>query len=66
MSAEARLSGKILGALPVLLVATISVINPTFYADVPQSTGLQIAMGVAAGMVVVGWLLLRKFTNLKA
>ena len=63
MSAEARLSGKILGALPILVVLGINLLNPTFYSAVPESTGLQIALGTAASMVLLGWFLLRKFTN---
>lgn len=65
VSAEARLSAKILGGLPILVVGAIVLMNPHYYDEAKTNDGLAytlIGAGVLAG---VGVLLLRRVTNIR-
>jgi tight adherence protein B len=65
LSAEARLGGKILGAMPPGIVALISVFNPHFYDDVGVNTTLTIIMGGAGFVCLLGMVMIRKIVNIR-
>jgi tight adherence protein B len=65
LSAEARMGGKILGAMPPGIVALISVFNPHFYDDVGKNTLLTIIMGVAGFVCLLGMVMIRKIVNIR-
>lgn len=54
MSSEAKASAGIIGALPLFVVAAISVVSPTYLVPLWTTTGGQIALGVAGVMLVAG------------
>jgi tight adherence protein B len=63
LSAESRLSGRILSILPVAVVVLLAYINPHFYDDAwTNSTLASVLMGAGA-LLVLGILLLRHFVN---
>jgi tight adherence protein B len=53
LSAEGRLSGWILGALPILFFAYLAVANPKYLGPM-WSTGLGIAMMILAAVLLAG------------
>lgn len=64
LSAEGRLSGIILFALPFAMFAVISVLNPAYITEL-TSHGLGIAMLAVAGvMLTIGGLWLKRITRL--
>jgi tight adherence protein B len=63
-TAETRMSALILGALPVIVAAFISVTNPSyieFFLDDPQGHKL---IGIAVGMEVAGVLVMRRIMRI--
>ena len=65
ISAEGRLGGMILAALPVILAIAISFLRPAHYAKVHESAGLMMTMGLAAFLLVLGVGLIRRIVNFK-
>jgi tight adherence protein B len=63
LSAESRLSGRILSILPIAVVILLAYINPHFYDDAWTSTTLASVLVGAGVLLVVGVLLLRHFVN---
>lgn len=65
ISAEGRLSGVILTALPVLIFLSIHLTTPSFYGDVYQHPLFRIFAGVMVALVVAQGLILRRLINFK-
>jgi tight adherence protein B len=65
VSAEARLSAKILGGLPIVVVGAITLINPHYYDEAKTNPGLAYVLGGAALLALTGILLLRRVTNIR-
>ena len=63
LSAESRLSGKILSCLPIMVVVLLVYINPNYYDDAWTSSYLASILVGAGGLLVMGILLLRHFVN---
>lgn len=64
-TASGRLSGYIIGALPILLLVVMSFINPE-YSNVLFSTKTgNIMLAVGAVMEVIGFLVIQKIVNVK-
>jgi tight adherence protein B len=63
LSAESRLSGRVLSILPIAVVIMLAYINPHFYDDAWVSTTLASILLGAGGLLVLGVLLLRHFVN---
>jgi tight adherence protein B len=63
LSAESRLSGKILSVLPIMVVVLLVYINPNYYDDAWTSRYLASILVGAGGLLVLGILLLRHFVN---
>ncbi len=64
-SAQARLSGYIVSALPFFLFFWINLVNPGYMKTLyDHSYGVYI-LGVGVVMQVVGWLIIRKIVNIK-
>jgi tight adherence protein B len=63
LTAEGRLSAYILTALPVLVAVVMRSMNPTYF-DEFNTAGGRIALIAAAGMIVVGWVWMRKMLKL--
>lgn len=65
LSAEGRLAGKILSALPIAVVAGLLLINPHYYDAAKSSTGLAATLAFAVGLAIFGVVLLRRFVNIR-
>jgi tight adherence protein B len=63
LSAESRLSGRILSILPVAVVVLLAYINPHFYDDAWTNSSLASVLAGAGALLLVGILLLRHFVN---
>ena len=63
LSAEGRLSGIVLAALPIVVFIFVNILTPTYYAKIFESTELLIAMGVAAFLLLIGIAMIRRITN---
>jgi tight adherence protein B len=65
LTAQGRLSGGILTALPIALLIAISIINPSYtYPLFHKAIGI-IALFVAGAMVISGALILRRIVNIE-
>lgn len=65
LSAEGRFSVKILGALPFLMFAAISVLNPKYYSAVRTDPTLMLIMSVALVALLVGIAMMRRIVNFR-
>jgi tight adherence protein B len=63
LSAESRLSGRILSVLPIAVVVLLAYINPHFYDDAWTNAPLAGILVGAGVLLVLGILLLRHFVN---
>lgn len=63
LSAESRLSGRVLSILPIGVVVMLAFINPHFYDDAWQSTTLAAILASAGVLLGLGIVLLRHFAN---
>ena len=55
LTAEGRLSAWVLTGIPVFLAVAMSAINPGYLSPLFSGAGL-VAVGVGAGLLVVGWI----------
>jgi tight adherence protein B len=66
LTGQARLSSRILTALPVVLFFAMSLLEPTYMSPMTHSTG-GIAVLVFCGfMVLLGWLAMKRIVNVEA
>ena len=54
MSSEAKASALIIGALPVFVIAAVSVVSPSYLSPLFTTSGGMICLGVAAFMMAMG------------
>lgn len=65
MTAEGRLSAKILGAMPIIMLMIMSTLNPTYAPLMFNSpTGIY-SLKVAAVMMLIGFVWMRSIINIK-
>ncbi|HEX6421801.1 MAG TPA: type II secretion system F family protein, partial [Acidimicrobiales bacterium] len=62
LTAEGRISGWVLTALPPVLAAAMSVVNPDYLGRLGSGVGLVVVIG-AAGLLAVGWVWMRALTR---
>jgi tight adherence protein B len=65
LTAQGRMSRWVLTALPCLLLAVISVMNPAYVRPLYATTIGHIMLGVAAGMVCAGSLVIKRIVDIK-
>lgn len=65
LSAESRLSGHILAALPFVVAIAINWINKDFYKDVPNHPAQIYVLAFAGFLVLVGIVLVRRIVNIR-
>jgi tight adherence protein B len=63
LSAESRLSGRILSGLPVAVVLVLMYINPHYYDAAWTNVYLASILAGAGGLLLLGIVLLRRFVN---
>jgi tight adherence protein B len=64
LTAEGRLSAWVLGALPVVLIAAIRVLNPGYLDPLLHGWGL-VLLGASAASVAVGVLIIRRMVKIE-
>ena len=64
LSAEGRISAYVLISLPILLGLALSVINPDYVEPLKSGTGLALVF-VGCGMLVVGWVWMRRVIRIE-
>ena len=64
LSAEGRMSGYVLFAIPLFLAAAIEVTDPTYLKPMMHGAGLIVLIGTA-GLMVLGYAIVRKMVNIK-
>jgi tight adherence protein B len=65
LTAQGRLSRWVVSALPVALLAALSVLNPTYTAPLFTSTAGRIALLAAAAMVVTGSYVIKRIVDIR-
>src|SRR5581483_74332 len=63
LTAQGRMSGTIVSALPIVLAVAVSVMSPGFMRPLYDTTAGNVALAVAGGLVVAGWLCIRRIVN---
>jgi tight adherence protein B len=64
LTAQGRLSGWVVSALPVALLVGVSLINPHYMHPLFHRAAGVIALGLAAGMLVTGFLVIRRIVDI--
>ena len=64
-TASGRLSGYIVGALPILLLVALTVINPDYSSMLFETQTGHIMLGIGAGMEVIGFIVINKMVSVK-
>lgn len=65
LTAQGRMSRWVVSLLPVILLATISILNPTYVEPLFQETFGRVLLAVAAVMLVAGSLVIKKIVDIK-
>lgn len=65
ISAEGRLSGNILAALPVFVVILLNLINPKYYESTIGDPIMSYVMGFSASLIIVGYLFIRRIVDIR-
>lgn len=65
MTAQGKISGLIVGSIPIFLFITISMSNPEYTSMFTQTTFGIILLVIAITMELMGFLIIRKMINLK-
>jgi tight adherence protein B len=64
LTAQSKISSRVLSALPVCLVLAMSVIAPSYAKPMFKPVGL-IVLGFCGGMVIAGWFVMKKITDVE-
>lgn len=65
ISAEGRMSGNILAALPICVVVLLNFINPQYYATTMSDPIMSYVMGFAGSLVIVGYFFIRRIVDIR-
>jgi tight adherence protein B len=65
LTAQGRMSRWVVSLLPVILLATITLLNPTYVEPLYQETFGRILLAVAAVMLVTGSLVIKRIVDIK-
>ncbi|MEO0810518.1 MAG: type II secretion system F family protein [Pseudomonadota bacterium] len=65
LSAEAKASAMILGALPFVVMGIVYVSRPTYLEPLFTTPGGNVLLGIAVGLMLTGFLIMKKMINFK-
>ena len=65
LTAQGKLSGKVVGLLPVFIFIALSVINPEYMAPFSSNILGKIALGVGGVMETIGFLIMNKLAKIE-
>ncbi|MGI5879199.1 MAG: type II secretion system F family protein [Syntrophomonadaceae bacterium] len=64
LTAQGRMSGILIGLLPVFLIAALLVINPSYFEILIKDPRGIAMLAIAAGMEITGFLVIRRLTQI--
>lgn len=64
-SSEGRMSAYILSAAPIICFIFVNVAQPHYYSDLMHTRFIQIGLGVLAGLLVTGNLIMRRMIDMR-
>ena len=65
LSAQGKMSGIVVGIIPLVLLATFSVMSPEYVAPMFKTTLGHIILFFAATLQIIGFLVIRKLVDIK-
>jgi len=65
LTAQGRMSRWVVSLLPVILLATISFLNPTYVEPLYKETFGRVLLAMAAVMLVTGSLVIKRIVDIK-
>lgn len=65
LTAQGRISGKIIGAMPIFLLAIITLINPTYVEPLFATTTGIVLLGFSALIEIFGFAWIKRIVNIK-
>lgn len=65
LTAQGRISGKLIGALPLFLLGVVSMINPTYMQPFFTTTFGYVMMAICAILEGIGFFVIQKLVNIK-
>lgn len=65
LTAQGRISGKVIGALPLVIMLAVSVLNPEYMAPMFSTLFGRILLCVGAIMEIIGFFLIQKVVDIK-
>lgn len=64
LTAQGKLSGMLIGLLPLLLIAAMLVINPGYFNSLLQDPRGLTVLGIAGVMEILGFIIIRRITSI--
>ena len=64
-SSQGRMSGWIIGLLPVVVILFLMIINPTYFTDFAANTIGKIMLGISAVLELTGFFVINKMVDIK-
>lgn len=64
LTAQGRISGLIIGLLPVFLLVVLMIMNPDYFGTFFKSTMGRIMLGTSALLELIGFMIIKKLTNI--
>lgn len=65
MTAQGRISGMIIGALPVILLISIMIINPEYYDGFFETFIGKVLLAISVVMELIGFMVIKKIIDIK-
>ena len=65
LTAQGRISGYIIGLLPVFLLVVLMIMNPEYFGTFFKSTMGRIMLGTSAFLELIGFMIIKKLTNIE-
>lgn len=65
LTAQGRVSGFIIGVLPIVLLLSIMIMNPEYYEGFFDATIGKIMIAISVSMEFIGFMIIRKIVNIK-
>jgi tight adherence protein B len=65
LTAQGRMSGTVVTALPAGLLAVLTVLNPGYMEPLYRTTAGNIVLGVAIALIITGWTVIRRIVAIQ-
>ncbi|MEY8353955.1 type II secretion system F family protein [Lachnospiraceae bacterium 54-53] len=65
LTAQGRISGQVIGALPILLLLILSFLNPGYISPLFTSMTGRLLLCIGGGMEIMGFLMINRIVNIK-